>query len=200
MLAQLQGRHGDGGVHVIGHGDVDRVNGFLLVQQLAPILVDFHVREFFLDRVGVVEVNVGDGHQLEGGVAGQVLDVAGRHARGAEAGVEDGSVRRGGAQRAGQGGRGPQPGGGESGAAEELAAGDWSWHGGAEGYSISLMERLRNMTGSSWPASPKWPLVRSLPGCDLLSMNCVTLLRSQSRMRKPLSSTLIFGPTTVISS
>ena len=30
------------------------------------------------------------------------------------------------------------------------------------------MERLRKATGSLWPAKPKWPLVRSLPGCGFV--------------------------------
>ena len=28
-----------------------------------------------------------------------------------------------------------------------------------------LMRRFRNCTGSLWPAIPKWPELRSLPGC-----------------------------------
>ncbi len=131
MFAQLQGGHGDGGVHVIGHGDVDGLNGLFLVKQLAPVLINLHVREFLFDRFGAAEVNVGDGDQPEGGMGGEALDVGGGHARRAEAGVQQCFAGRGGADAAGQGGRDGDAGGGQGGAAEELAAGEGGWHGAA---------------------------------------------------------------------
>src|SRR5439155_23303070 len=44
--------------------------------------------------------------------------------------------------------------------------------------SSLLISILRNATGSLWPANPKWPRGRSLPGCGWLPMNSVTLLTS----------------------
>ena len=61
------------------------------------------------------------------------------------------------------------------------------------------MDTLRNDTGSLWPANPKWPVARSLPGCGLLAMKSFTVDRSASRMRVPFSSTWIREPFTVTS-
>ena len=85
-----------GGVHVIGSGDVDRVEVLLLVEQLAPILVNLDIGEAFLDLAQVSEVDVGDRDQLEIGARGERADVGARHARGPEAGVVNGFARSGG--------------------------------------------------------------------------------------------------------
>ena len=45
--------HGDRGVHVVRRGDVDRVEVLLLVEQLAPVLVDLDAGEAILDLVQV---------------------------------------------------------------------------------------------------------------------------------------------------
>ncbi len=62
-----------------------------------------------------------------------------------------------------------------------------------------LMSTSRNSTGSLCPAKPKWPEVRSFPGCGELAMYSVTLLTSASTITVPFSSTLILGPLTVTS-
>ena len=98
--------HGDRGVHVVGSGDVDRVEVFLLVEQLAPILVDLHIGEAFLDSAQVSEVDVGDRDQLDVGAGGERADVGGRHARGPKAGVVKGFARCGGRVGAHHGGEG----------------------------------------------------------------------------------------------
>ena len=85
----LEGAHGDRGVHVVGRRDVDRVEVLLLVEQLAPVLVDLDVREPLLDRRRVPQVDVGHGDELEVRAGGERRS-APRHARGAEAGVIEG--------------------------------------------------------------------------------------------------------------
>src|SRR5262249_51826904 len=60
-----------------------------------------------------------------------------------------------------------------------------------------LMRMLRNATGSLWPAKPKWPALRSLPGCGELPMYSFTWARSASRMTLPFSSTRMVEPLTV---
>ncbi len=85
-----------GRVHVVGSGDVDRVEVFLLVEQLAPVLVDLHIGESLLDLAQVSEIDVGDRDQLDVGARGERADVGGRHARGPKARVVKGFARCGG--------------------------------------------------------------------------------------------------------
>ena len=55
-----------GRVHVIGRGHVDRVEVLaLLVQQLAPVLVDARLRELLLDSLHAREIDVRHGDELE---------------------------------------------------------------------------------------------------------------------------------------
>ena len=91
----LQRAHGDRGVHVVRGRDVDRVEVLLLVEQLAPVLVDLHVGEALLDLRGIPQVDVGHGDELDVRAGGDRADVGAGHARGAEAGVIDGLARRG---------------------------------------------------------------------------------------------------------
>ena len=72
--------HGDRGVHVVGSRDVDRVEVLLLVEQLAPVLVNLHVGEAFLDLAQVSEVDVGDRDELDVRARGERADVGARHA------------------------------------------------------------------------------------------------------------------------
>src|SRR5271157_5188798 len=67
------------------------------------------------------------------------------------------------------------------------------------GQCNGLIARLRNSTGSLWPARPKKPEARSSPGWAELAMKFLTVLRSVSRITVPLSSTLTFEPFTVTS-
>jgi hypothetical protein len=62
VFAELHRGHGHRRVHVIGDGDVDRVNGLLLVEQLAPVLINLYVGKS-LQRVGLVQVHVRDSNE-----------------------------------------------------------------------------------------------------------------------------------------
>ena len=44
VLAHLDGHRGDGSVHVVGCGDVNGIEGLLLLQHLAKVLIDFCIR------------------------------------------------------------------------------------------------------------------------------------------------------------
>ena len=90
VLAERHRRHRDRRVHVIRRRDVDRVEVVgLLAEELAPVLVDPHVGEQLLHRLGAGQVHVGHRHQVEGRMAREGADVRERHARGSEAGVTD---------------------------------------------------------------------------------------------------------------
>ena len=52
MVAELHRGHAHGRVHVVGRGDVDRVQPFLFVEHLAPVLVNFGVWETLLHLTG----------------------------------------------------------------------------------------------------------------------------------------------------
>jgi hypothetical protein len=59
VQALLHRPYRDRGVHVVRRGDVHRVEGLLLVEQLPPVLVDLHVGELPLDLGGAAQVHVG---------------------------------------------------------------------------------------------------------------------------------------------
>ena len=94
VFAELHRGVGDGRVHVVGHGDVARVDvALLLVEKLAPVLVDAHVGEHGFDVGDFVEIDVGNGDEFDERIAGDGLDVGPRHAGGAEAGVAENLAR-----------------------------------------------------------------------------------------------------------
>ena len=92
--AALEGRHADGGVHVVGRGDVDRLKVFLLFQQLAEVGVDFCVGEFFEELGSLLRIHIARGDDVHGLVASDRGDIRHRHARAAERGVADAGARR----------------------------------------------------------------------------------------------------------
>ena len=101
VFAELHRGVGDGRVHVVGHGDVARVDvALLFVEELAPVLVDAHVGEHGFDVGDFVEIDVGDGDEFHERIAGDGLDVGPRHAGGAEAGVAENLARLRGEQTA----------------------------------------------------------------------------------------------------
>ncbi len=71
----LHGPHRDRGVHVVGGRDVDRVEVFLLIEQLAPVLVNLDVGKAFLDLAQVPEIDVGDRDELDIRARGERADV-----------------------------------------------------------------------------------------------------------------------------
>ena len=95
-------------MHVVRRGDVDRVEVLLLVEQLAPVLVDRHVGEQLLDVGRAGEVHVGHRDQLEVLAGGQRLDVGKGLAVGPETGVVN-RLARSGAGGGAIGERGGQP-------------------------------------------------------------------------------------------
>ena len=59
-------------VHVIGRRDVDRIDLLvLLLQHLAPVLVDADLRKALVELLEAAQVDVGDGDQIERRVLGE---------------------------------------------------------------------------------------------------------------------------------
>ncbi len=104
--AAIQRRHADGAVHVVGRGDVHRIEFLLLVEQLPVVLVDPGFRESLLEIGDAVHVDVADGDHGHGGVGGDGGGVGEGHAGGAEAGVAHPAGGRCGEKIPGDEGRG----------------------------------------------------------------------------------------------
>ena len=77
-LAALHRLHRHEAVHVIGHRDVHRVDVLvLLLEQLAPVLVDANLRESAAAAARIAaQIDVGDGDELERGMLGERHQVA----------------------------------------------------------------------------------------------------------------------------
>jgi hypothetical protein len=77
-------------VHVIRQRNVHRIDGLaLLLQHLAPVLIDAHFGEAALQRLHAAQIDVGDRDQLERRVARECIQIRQRLARRADAGVAE---------------------------------------------------------------------------------------------------------------
>ncbi len=95
MLAKLHGLQCNRAVHVIGDGDVHRIDvSALLSEQLAPVLIDADLGESLLQRLHAAEVDIGHGDELECRMLREGIQVGERLTRRADAGVTEGGAAR----------------------------------------------------------------------------------------------------------
>ena len=102
MFAALHGRHRDGRVHVVGRRNIDRVDVvFLLLQQVAPILIHPHSGILFHHLGHPVQIDVSHRDEVDLLGAANHIDVETGHAARAKTGMAQSTGGRGGDRPAG---------------------------------------------------------------------------------------------------
>jgi hypothetical protein len=86
VQSPLHRPHGDRSVHVIGCRDVHGIEVLLLVEKLAPVLVDPDAGELVLDLSRVPEIDIHHRHELDMPAGRQRMQIRPRHARRSKAG------------------------------------------------------------------------------------------------------------------
>jgi hypothetical protein len=119
VFAQLHRGHGNRRVHVIGRGNIQRIEFLLLFQQLAPVLINARFGKLFPHWRGLRGVHVGDGDQLHIRMTRDPLEIAARLPARANGRVQNGLRRRRGQGVAGEKRRRQS---GQSGLAQKIAA------------------------------------------------------------------------------
>ena len=95
VLAPLHGAHRYDRMHVVGRGDVHRIETpVFLIQQLAPVLIDPDLGKLLLEFHRAAQIHVRHGDQFELLEPCQLVDVLRGHAAGAKAGVTEQAVAR----------------------------------------------------------------------------------------------------------